>query len=747
MKNLIPRKKFLSSLATVAITLFTVSVLNAQVIRPYTNIFSDNIRGGHNIIGNTITAIYSSGSGSTGIVNTAEMNDFSTSGTGNYTFGRTSAYGNDNSNVHFVDVDGNSATTSSSSANLSLPAGTNTIKFARLYWGGRINGGTGGANNINLRTAMIKFDAEGYQTIVAAPGAIDKSFITGSGSDSVYQVYFDVTAYVNARENGTYTMADITAATGSISGGGRFAGWAIVIVYENLALSYSSLRVYDGFLQVYNDGSVTSQTITLNGLNPPATFSLSSDAYMSMVSWEGDANLAASAGNPEGDFVKVNGTVVSNAVNPLTNFWNGTISKNGVHLSGNKTPDFKNQMGIDIDEVEIGTGFGITPATTNINIQFGTESDQYFPSIFAFTMKTNPPLVELDKIVKDTASGNAPWQMPNGLIDPNEIITYTITGKNTGSGNALNCVITDTLPTSFTYRTGSLKVNVPTPGMTAGFKTDAGGDDAAVKSSFNGKDYINFFIGTGATSASGGTLAPNDSFSIQFQCIVPSNVNAISFVSNTVRITGTEQDGITPFVDDGTAIIGTPGIGLPVKMTAFTVQKQNGNAVLSWTTVTETNNDHFDIERSTDGINFSKMGMVHGNGSTTDMHHYQYSDPINTPVSIIYYRLKVVDIDYKWYLSRIAALRLNGWVALEYFTVYPSPFTSDLKLQISSVKETAITIRINNSAGQLQINYRVTLQPGGNIVVLSNLDNLRPGIYLIDIISEGDKLTQKIIKL
>lgn len=46
------------------------------------------------------------GSGSTGTVNTTQMNDFSTSGTGNYTFGRTSAFGNDNSNTQFVDVDG-----------------------------------------------------------------------------------------------------------------------------------------------------------------------------------------------------------------------------------------------------------------------------------------------------------------------------------------------------------------------------------------------------------------------------------------------------------------------------------------------------------------------------------------------------------------------------------------------------------------------------------------------------------------
>ena len=728
------------------IPLFFVSATQAQVIRPYTNIYSDNIRGGHVIIGNTITAIFTSGSGSTGVINTAQMNDFSISGTGDYTYGRTSAYGNDNSNIQFVDIDGVGSTANSSSANLILPAGSNVIKFARLYWGGRIKSNTGGLNNVNLRTAKVKFNSEGYQTITAALGAIDKSIVGGGGTDSVYQAYFDVTSYVNARGNGTYYMADIAAATGSISGGGYFAGWSLVVVYENLSLAYSSIRIYDGFLQVYDDGSVTSQTITLSGLNPPATFALASDAYMSTVAWEGDANLAASLANPNGDFINVNGKAVSNTANPVTNMWNGTISKNGVHLSGNKNPDFKNQMGIDIDEVEVGVGFGISPATTNVNVVFGTEVDQYFPSIFAFTMKTKPPLVQLDKIVKDTATGNAPWQLPNNLLNPNEILTYTITGKNLGSGSAFNCVITDTLPGGLTFRTGSLKVNAPTPGVSVGFQTDANGDDAAFKGTFGGKDYIKFFIGTGSTSVSGGTLAANDSFSVQFQCIVPSNATIINFVSNTARITGTEQDGITPFVDDGTAIIGPIGIGLPVKMTAFTVQKINTDAVLRWTTAGETRNDYFEIQRSMDGINFNSVGTVSGSGTTADIKNYQYIDPLINSVKVIYYRMKVIDIDKKGSYSKIVALRLDGLLALKNFTIYPNPFTTDLKLQISSAKETAITIRINNAAGQLESNYSINVQAGENIVVLSNLEMLKPGLYFMEIISEDGKFTNKIIK-
>jgi uncharacterized repeat protein (TIGR01451 family) len=541
-------------------------------------------------------------------------------------------------------------------------------------------------------------------------------------------------------------MADITAATGSISGGGYFAGWALVVVYENLLLPYSSLRVYDGFLQVYDDGIVTSQTITLDGLNPPNNFADPSDAYMSTVSWEGDANLAASAANPNGDFVRVNGIAVTNAVNPATNFWNGTISQNGALLSGNKNPDFKNQMGIDIDEVEVGTGFGITPATSSVTVQFGTEADQYFPSIFAFTMKTKPPLVQLDKIVKDTASGNSPWQLPNDLLNRNEFITYTITGKNLGIGNSLNCIITDTIPAGLTYRPGSLKVNAPTPGITAGFKTDELGDDGAYEAVYREKSYVKFFIGSGATAAAGGMLMPNDSFNVQFQCIVPNSVTNLGIVSNTARITGTEQDNITPFVDDGTALIAPFIPGLAVTLVDFTVQKQNNEAILQWTTSSEFKNDHFDIERSIDAINFNKIGALNGNGTSANTIKYRYSDPLNLTANIIYYRLKIVDADNKWTYSKIVPLKMNGLALLKDLSVYPNPFTGDLKFQISSFKETVITIRINNVSGQEERNYKVALQPGVNIVVVSNLEPLKPGMYLMEIISEDEKFTQKIMK-
>ena len=881
----------------------------SQVVRAYgAPIFSDNLHGGHTLFGNTITAIYTSGSGSTGVVNTTAMNNFDTSGTGSYTNSRTSAYSNNSSNIQFVDVDGGGGTTSllaygglwryyslnnyaaapadisalswtadnyndaadwtntanntnafgfnetnvnsptqtnrstyylirdlnitnpsqyssitltvkyddgaiiyvngaevarmnmpagaapyatnpsnsrefsdgdyiltlptagfvngnnqiavalynrssgtndfyfdmkldgiianetfnSSSADLILPAGSNTIKFARLYWGGRIDGGTGVNDNLNLRTAKIRKGVSGpYFTVTAPVTQIDKSLI--SAPDSAYQSYADVTDFLNTFGSGTYTVADITAATGSASAG-NYAAWSIVVVYENPAISYNSVRVYDGFLQVYNGGA---QTITLTGLNVPSTPLSSSDAYMSTLTWEGDANLAITTGNPQGDYIKVNNITASAGVNRAANYWNGTISKNGSFIT-TKNPDFKNQMSIDIDEIEVGIGYGITANATQVVIEFGSEADQYFPSLLAFTIRSKDPDIIINKSVSD---GTAPF----GSLQTNEILTYTLSGSNIGTGNALNCTVVDTIPSNVTYVPGSLIV-VNAPGFSPNsIQSDAADTDFAFKGTNGGKSYVKFYIGTGKTNTTGGTLLPSETYTLRFQVLTPATQGELSSVINTARITGENVFG-DQFVDDGTASMAL-GAPLPVTISFFSVKKENSNAILRWTTEMELNSGRFEVERSVDGLSFVQIGTVTANGNSTIPKNYSYPDAlVNITSKIAYYRLRIVDLDGRAVYSKIIAVRMDGSIALSSFHVYPNPFTSNIKLQIQSVKEEIANIRLINMSGVKVADRKVTLQKGENIVVIKDLESVAAGIYLMEIRNGEELITQKVIK-
>ena len=352
-----------------AVAIFLVITINCfSQNRKYTSVYSANINGGCTIFGNTLMNIVDS----TGAPDLVKMNDNATDG--------NSIYGNDSENMQYVDVDGNrgaaSFTRNSSSAELVLPAGTNTIKLARIYWGGRVADSEFNLSTTANRTIKIRKGISDAYTNVTALGIDTVTIVPGF---TEFQGYADITDFIKTNGAGTYEVANAPLSTGAIADGGNHGGWGIVVVYENPSLPFNSIRVYDGFEVVYNGGNDTTSTITLTGLNVPSEPLQSQDARMGVVVWEGDANLP-------GDFLTINGYLFYNATNPPFNPWNGTITDNGIHATS-KNPNYTNQMGIDIDQFDVGTGYGIAPNATSVTLQFGTTADKYFPGVFSFTVK------------------------------------------------------------------------------------------------------------------------------------------------------------------------------------------------------------------------------------------------------------------------------------------------------------------------------------------------------------------------
>jgi uncharacterized repeat protein (TIGR01451 family) len=714
---------------TLAMTLLC-SVLQAQtIIRPFTQVYSENLKGALTMFGNGIFHIIDNNT-----VNLVKMNETgnSANGVGGIGF---SQYGNDNQNMQFIDIDGVAATQNSSSADLILPAGSNTIKFARLYWGGKINSAEITAAPDTLRKIKIRKGNSGAYVNAITP-ATNVDIFAVNVLESIYQSYVDITQFINTNGAGTYTIADIPLTVGAASGGGKYGGWTIVVAYENPTQPFNSVRVYDGYAQVFNSGTPATLNINLTGLNVPNNTLSPEEAVMGTMSWEGDANLGATATNMAGDFIKINNIAVSNTVNPVTNFWNGSISRNGAFVN-TKNPNYTNQMGIDIDEVNVGIGYDILPNATDAIVEFGTEADQYFPSIFTFSIRMKDPLVNITKTVTDA---NA-----NTFVDANEELTYTLSGFNQGQGSSYNTTIVDTLPSNVTYVSNSLEV-LNAPGVTAGFKTDATDGDVAMKGINGTKNYVKFYIGIGATGTSGGEL-PAGSVAGNYTVRFKVKAGAIpGTVINTASITSTSQSGDL-FVDEGTAIIGATGGPLPVRLTSFkAILLGNRNTMVKWTTEAEINNDHFEVERSDDGIQFTLRGKVNGKGSTSSTHNYELADLLNTSSPIVYYRLRIIGRDGKFSYSKIVALKMNGTLNTDNFSVYPNPFVNDLKVSINSSTDYNAAFRIISFDGRELMRRMINLQKGDNIVVLNDLGNLPKGSYILEVTTEGNKYVKRIIK-
>jgi uncharacterized repeat protein (TIGR01451 family) len=688
--------------------------------RSYSLVYSENLKGGSTIFGNTLMNIITNKK-----VDLTKMNDNSKDG--------NSGYGNDNEDMEYVDIDGStgngSVTRNSSSADLILPAGSNTIKLARLYWGGRINDKDFDLTTSANKTIKIRKGTTNVYSDVTALG-IDKTPITNATGNTEYQAYADITTFIKNNGSGTYTVGNVPLSTGATGGGGNHGGWSIVVVYENSSVSYNSVRVYDGFQQVYNGGSLTTSTVTLTGLDVPSGALAAADAKMGVVAWEGDANL-------KGDFLKINGNTFSNATNAADNPWNGTITDNGVHVT-TKNPNYTNQMGIDIDMFNVGAGYGITPNANSVQLQFGTEQDQYYPGVFTFTIKMKDPTVTLDKFVSDANN--------NHLAEVGEVLTYTLKGANNGPGNANNVIVTDTLPNTVTYKPGTLKV-ISAPGVTAGMQTDQAGDDIAEYIVKGSVKAVTFRLGTGANSSAGGTLAANESYEVQFQVTVnnPGTGIPVPSILNIARITSISDAGLN-FVDDGTAIINPEAGPMPVTLAKFTATALQNNFIkVNWTTSMEINCSRFIVQRSYDGNIFSDLETVAGNGTTNAVHSYSITDSAYSFTgATVYYRLKQIDLDGKVNLSKIVSVKTKK--TAQSVMVSPNPFTEYLNVNLDWNASEVVSVKILNVQGKEIVSKQVTLNKGSNYFKIDNLSNLPAGIYLLQVTSPTQRIVEKIVK-
>lgn len=706
------------------ITVLSLSFFNSKgQIRNFGIVFSENLKGSSALLGNTL--MYSSNVN--GSVNTIAMNGNSVDGNSLYDNGNYGA-----TNMQYIDIDGNTGdgigTRNSSSADLILPAGTNTIKMARLYWGGRaLKSDFDMVNPLNQKIKIRKGISGPYQQYGAAQ--LNQTIINPGLSTefSLYQAYVDVTDLIQQNGSGTYTVGDGTFSKGLGGDYGNYGAWSIVIVYENPTLNFNSVRVYDGYQQIFNGNSVFTNTITLTGLNVPSGALANTDAQVGLIAWEGDARFKE-------DSFKINGIPFTNAINPLNNFFNGTVSNEGAHIT-TKNPNYTDQMGIDIDQFYVGTGYGILPNASSVKVQFVTSQDQYFTGVITFVIKMKDPIIKLSKSVADANNDQ--------IAQPGEILTYTLKGKNIGAGNANSTILTDPLPSTVTYVNNSLIVNYGT-GVSVGLKTDASGDDIAEYDA--GTQTVIFRMGNNATAIAGGSLVPLDSFEVAFKVTVNTPTNGIiPQIVNAARLS-VKSDALVDFVDDATAVINPAGGSLPVTLTSFTASLLADKKVkVAWSTSMEYNSKSFEIERSGDGVKFRTVATKSASGNSTSKINYFINDNIADVTSpIVYYRLKQIDVDGKATFSRIVPVKLKK--ALGDFTVSPNPFINNLNINIMWDKNESTIVKLYNVNGAEVVSKTVTMMKGYNYVAIDDLSWVPSGSYIVQFMTAGGRIFKQIVK-
>jgi hypothetical protein len=113
-------------------------------------------------------------------------------------------------------------------------------------------------------------------------------------------------------------------------------------------------------------------------------------------------------------------------------------------------------------------------------------------------------------------------------------------------------------------------------------------------------------------------------------------------------------------------------IPLPIELLFFTATNEEDMVRLDWASATEINSDYFDVERSGNGTDFEKVGVVKASGDSKVRVDYQLFDlePLN---GISYYRLKAVDADESFEYSRVVQVARGVNVVNQQYQIFPNP--------------------------------------------------------------------------
>lgn len=185
---------------------------------------------------------------------------------------------------------------------------------------------------------------------------------------------------------------------------------------------------------------------------------------------------------------------------------------------------------------------------------------------------------------------------------------------------------------------------------------------------------------------------------------------------------------------------------LPVTYTSFNGTVIDNKSVnLNWITAQEINNNYFEVERSFNNADFKLVGMVlDGFATTGGQKSYQFKDNATDlkGKSVVYYRLKQVDMDGKGSYSKVIAVKFQTSNSTD-VQVSPNPFTENLYVRFNATENGNAEIRIISVAGVKVVSKQSTIVKGYNNILVEGLSKLAPGLYIAQLVQNGVVIDNK----
>ncbi|MFY0643605.1 MAG: T9SS type A sorting domain-containing protein [Bacteroidia bacterium] len=137
----------------------------------------------------------------------------------------------------------------------------------------------------------------------------------------------------------------------------------------------------------------------------------------------------------------------------------------------------------------------------------------------------------------------------------------------------------------------------------------------------------------------------------------------------------TTYASLTVTDDKGCASTASAAPPVPVELLCFQANLVDGNALLTWQTASEINNDYFEILKSYNGLDFESIGRVTGAGNSNEVLEYSFIDS-KPVIGLVYYQL--MQVDYDGTATPYGPIVLEGSQESSELKFYPNPTNSTL---------------------------------------------------------------------
>ena len=187
----------------------------------------------------------------------------------------------------------------------------------------------------------------------------------------------------------------------------------------------------------------------------------------------------------------------------------------------------------------------------------------------------------------------------------------------------------------------------------------------------------------------------------------------------------------------------SPINALPVELLNFNAIPRAKSILIEWETELELNTDRFEIERSLDGRNFNKIGVINSQGEGSGISSYSMND--KTPnAGMNYYRLRILDNDGAFEYSPVEAVRFEADSKL---MIYPNPVQDLLNIQGDDFSSEEGTLEVFDKNGQRLYHGIIAFQSGNFQIETDKINVLNHGTYFLRVTQASQSSVLKFIKL